>query len=195
MVKKKSKTAKKAAPQGWMKWNPGLDNGEKTLSSVMKTMPANEQADISAVVKLFENPASPLALPGAVNLERHDCIHAILGRGLLPQDEAFVIGFTMGTSKYISGFAEGLFKKASRYLYPKPYKFSKEHLIAFEIGMRYGKVCKAEEIYEFPFEHFMGEKLSKIRKKLGVSTTELKQLYRAEMILIPGTKSSKRLPV
>ena len=187
--------AKKSAPPNYVDWNPGLDNGEKTLRAVMKTMPANEQADISKIVKLFENPASPIALPGAINLERHDCLHALLGRGLLPQDEAFVIGFTMGTSKYISGFAEGLFKKATRYLYPKPYKFSKEHLIAFEIGLRYGKVCKAEEIYDFPFEHFMDEKINKIRKKLGISTTELKQLYRAEKILIPGTKPSKRLPI
>lgn len=189
------KTTKKAAPMGWVDWNPGLDNNDKTLKAVMKTMPANEQTDISKIVKLFENPASPLALPGAVNLERHDCIHAILGRGLLPQDEAFVIGFTMGTSKYISGFAEGLFKKASKYLYPKQYKFSSEHLIAFEIGLRYGKVCKAEEIYEFPFEHFLDEKLGKIRKKLGISIAELKQLYKAEQILLPSTKSSKRLPV
>ncbi len=192
MTKEKTK---KNAPPGWMDWNPGLDNGNKTLRAVIKTMPANEQTDISAIVKLFENPASPIALPGAVNLERHDCIHAILGRGLLAQDEAFVIGFTMGTSKYIGSFTEALFKKISRYLYPKPYKFSKEHLIAFEIGMRYGKVCKAEEVYDFPFEHFLDEKLSVIRKKLGISITELKQLYKAERILIPATKSSKRLPV
>ena len=187
--------AKKPAPQNYADWNPGLDNGNKTLNLAMKTMPANEQADISKIVKLLENPASPLALPGAISLERHDCIHALLGRGLLPQDEAFVIGFTMGTSKYIGGFAESLFKKASRYLYPKPYKFSKEHLVAFELGLRYGKVCKAEEIYEFPFEHFMDQKISVIRKKLGISVTELKQLYRAERILLPGTRVSKRLPV
>lgn len=187
--------AKNPAPENYKDWNPGLANGEKTLVQVRKTMPSNEQTDISAIVKLFENPASPIALPGAVNLERHDCIHILLGRGLLPQDEAFVIGFTMGTSKYISGFAQGLFKKASRYLYPKPYKFSKDHLIAFELGLQYGKVSKANEIYEFPFEHFHDEKVSKIRKKLGINIGELKQLYRAEKILLPNTKVSKRLPV
>jgi len=86
----------KSAPTGWKDWNPMLNNGEKKLGTVLKTMPSNEQQDISSVVKLFENPSSPIALPGAINLERHDCIHVILGRGLLPQDEAFVIGFYHG---------------------------------------------------------------------------------------------------
>jgi len=187
--------AKKAAVPDYIDWNPGLDNGAKTLAAVIKTLPANEPTDISAIVKLFENPASPIALPGAVNLERHDCIHILLGRGLLPQDEAFVIGFTMGTSKYISGFAHGLFKKASRYLYPKPYKFSKDHLIAFELGMQYGKVCKASEIYEFPFEKFTKDKLGILRKRLGIKISDLRQIYRTEKILLPDSKASKRLDV
>ncbi len=186
---------KKPAQPDYLIWNPGLDNGAKTLGAIRKTLPANEPTDISAIVKLFENPASPLALPGAVNLERHDCIHILLGRGLLPQDEAFVIGFTMGTSKYISGWAETLFKKASRYLYPKPYKFSKDNLIAFELGLQYGKVCKANEIYEFPFEKFTRHKLGNLRKRLGIKISDLKQIYKAEKILLPGTKASKRLDV
>jgi hypothetical protein len=35
-------------------------------------------------------------------LEGHDCMHVILGRGLLNQDEAFVIGFTMGSARKIT---------------------------------------------------------------------------------------------
>ena len=179
----------------YKEWNPGLSNANKTLGSVLKTLPANSPNDISAVVKLFENPASPLALAGAVSLERHDCIHILLGRGLLPQDEAFVIGFTMGSSKYISGFAQGLFKKVSQYLYPEPYKFSKKHLIVFELGLQYGKVSKASEIYEFPFEKFTKDKLSYLRQRAGIKVSELRQLYRTEQLLLPGTKASKRLDV
>jgi hypothetical protein len=182
-----------AAPKGWQNWLPGLKNGSKKLKTALKTMPANDQQDISGVVKLFENPKSPIALPGAVSLERHDCIHVMLGRGLLPQDEAFVIGFTMGTSKYISGFAEGLFKKAAKYLYPHPYKFNDAHLIAFELGLKYGKVCKVNEIYEFPFEHFKDEKIGNLRRKLGINISELRKIYAVEKILLPNSKESKRL--
>lgn len=184
---------KKHTPKSYKDWVPSLNNSEKTLASVLKTMPANDAADISGIVKLFENPASPIALSGAVSLERHDCIHVMLGRGLLPQDEAFVIGFTMGSSKNISGFEESLFKKAAKYLYPHPYKFSSDHLIAFELGLRYGKACKVNEIYEFPFEHFKDEKIGKIRRKLGINITELKKIYAVERILLPNSKESKRL--
>ena len=182
-----------SAPTGWKTWVPGLKNGTKKLGTQLKNMPANDAADISAVVKLFENPASPIALPGAVSLERHDCIHVMLGRGLLPQDEAFVIGFTMGTSKKISGFAESLFKKATKYLYPHPYKFSDDHLVAFELGLKYGKTCKVTEIYEFPFEHFKDEKIGNIRRKLGINIGELRKIYAVEKILLPNSKESKRL--
>ena len=187
--------AKKSAPNGYMDWNPGLNNGAKTLGAVLKSMPANDQTDISAIVKLFENPASPLALAGAVSLERHDAIHILLGRGLLPQDEAFVIGFTMGTSKDISGLEEFIFKNASKYLYPKPYRFSENHMIAYQLGLQYGKVCKAERIFEFPFEKHEKKKISELRKKLGINVSELKRIYAAEKILLPKTKSSLRLDV
>jgi len=187
--------AKKSAKSDYKDWNPGLANGNKTLAAVIKTLPANEQEDISAIVKLFENPASPIALSGAVSLERHDCIHILLGRGLLPQDEAFVIGFTMGTSKNISRLQEFIFKKASMYIYPKKYRFSRKHMIAYELGFLYGKSCKASKIYEFPFEKFTRDKVGDLRKRIGIKVSDLRQVYKTEALLLPGTKASLRLLV
>src|ERR1700753_2560636 len=153
---------KKSAPHDYQDWNPGLNNGGKTMAQILKTLPANQPVDIDTIVRLFENPASPIALPGAVSLERHDCIHILLGRGLLPQDEAFVIGFTMGTSKDISQLEEFIFKKVSTNLYPKRYRFTRKNMIAYQLGLQYGKSSKAERIYEFPFEKHEGEKLSSL---------------------------------
>jgi len=99
----------------------------------------------------------------------------------------------MGSSKYISGSAEGLFKKAAKYLYPHPYKFNDAHLIAFELGLKYGKACKVNEIYEFPFEHFKDEKIGNLRRKLGINIAELRKIYAVEKILLPNSKESKRL--
>ncbi|MDX1949018.1 MAG: hypothetical protein SFT90_00780 [Rickettsiales bacterium] len=176
-------------------WNPRLDNGDKTLEEVRKTLPANSPEDISQIVKLFENPKSPFALKGAVNLERHDCIHIVLGRGLLPQDEAFVIGFTMGTSKNIKKYEEFIFKTASMFLYPKKYRFSRRHMKAYDLGLEYGKKSKVEKIYEFPFEKYNKVKLSEIRNKIGINIDELKKIYRREQEILPNTKSSLRLDV
>jgi hypothetical protein len=175
-------------------WNPGLDNGDKTLRQILDTLPANPPEDISRIVRLFENPESPIALKGAVSLERHDCIHIILGRGLLPQDEAFVIGFTMGTSKNISKIEEFLFKKVSMHLYPKIYRFTRKHMKAYDLGLEYGKKCKVDKVYDFPFEDYHNYKLADLRSKLGLDIDDLKKIYKTEKTLLPDTKSSNRLP-
>ena len=81
------------------RWHPGIANDGLTLRQVYRTLPGSTAAEIDPLVRLFENPASPLAFRGAITLERHDCVHVLLGRGLLGQDEAFVLGFTMGAEK------------------------------------------------------------------------------------------------
>ena len=177
----------------WKDWNPGLDNGDKTLAEIRATLPGNPPEDINALVRLFENPKSPIALTGAVSLERHDCIHIVLGRGLLSQDEAFVIGFTMGTSKDITEIEAAIFKNVAQYLYPKNYKFGKSDLIAYELGLETGRKSPTEKIYEFPFEDHNNWKLKDLRKLLNISTKKLKAIYTQEKQLIPSTKASKRL--
>ena len=40
-----------------------------------------------------------LVFKAGLDQHQHDCIHILLGRGLLPMDQAFVLGFTLGSSK------------------------------------------------------------------------------------------------
>ena len=56
------------------------------------------QENIPLIIKLVENPNynTSKLFGGAVDLFTHDCVHVLLGRGLLVKDEAFVIGYTMG---------------------------------------------------------------------------------------------------
>ena len=83
----------------WREWIPWLENDDLTLREVYETLPGAGPEEIDQIVRLLENPASPYALPGASSLRVHDCIHILIGRGLLNHDEAFVIGYTMGTAK------------------------------------------------------------------------------------------------
>ena len=83
----------------WSEWSPGLDNDDLTLEYVLETMPGVDAVEIPLIIRLFENPSSMIAFPGAISLERHDAMHVLLGRGLMIQDEAFVIGYTMGSHK------------------------------------------------------------------------------------------------
>jgi hypothetical protein len=179
----------------WKDWNPGLDNDGITLGEMVSGLPGNNPEQINDIVKIFENPESPLAFPGAISLPRHDCVHIVLGRGLLAQDEAFVIGFTMGTSKELSALEGWLFSLITKYLYPHPYKFNDKHLKVLKLGIETGKDSPCTQIYKFPFEEMMDEKLGEIRKMLGIDKNSLKDAYRMEKALIPDSKESLRLSI
>jgi len=178
----------------WTEWNPGLDNDADTLGSVYATLPGLAQEQINWLVQLLENPRSPLALTGAIDLFAHDCVHILLGRGLLAQDEAFVIGFTMGTSKTISRFQRAVFKFAARFLYPKIYRFTAQECRVFELGIEAGKLSACSEIYDVDFRRLLSEPLGKIRRMLGIDTEFLRFLYEKEVRLLPNTTVSRRLP-
>jgi len=183
----------------WKNWNPGLDNDHLTLGEVLDTLPASNPSDIPFIVRLFENPNPPIRfpelfpLPGAINLERHDAIHCLLGRGLLPQDEAFVIGFTMGATRNCMPWHFSFFRFIGKYLYPKFYKFSNEDLLALDLGYNKGKESLASDLGHFPFERFRDFTLKQLRDRLGISRQKLYAVYRVEKMMLPHTKESGRL--
>ena len=159
------------------------------------SLPGADPECIHFLVRLLENPASPVALPGAASLKRHDCIHIALGRGLLGQDEAFVIGYTMGTSKDIWDAQVWAFKKIARHLYPGIYRMSDDDLLAFGFGFGVGVRSRVRRIYDFPFEDHMAENLGELRHRIGIRKERLRAIYRHEQILLPHTVESRRLPV
>lgn len=183
----------------WKDWNPGLDNGHLTLGEVLATLPASDPTDIPWIVRLFENPNPPIRfpdlfpLPGAISLERHDAIHCLLGRGLMPQDEAFVIGFTMGATKNCMPWHFTFFRFIAKYLYPKHYKFNDEHLLSLDLGYNKGKESLASDLGHFPFERFKDFTLNQLRDRLGISKQKLYAIYRVERMMLPHTKESGRL--
>ncbi|HVY13550.1 MAG TPA: hypothetical protein VHB73_08315 [Alphaproteobacteria bacterium] len=179
----------------WRKWNPGLDNGDKTLAQVYATLPGDKSDDMDLMVKLIENPKSPYAITGAISLQNHDCVHILLGRGLLPQDEAFVIGYTMGSAgTKISAEEVKLFKMIATKLYPDIYRFGKTDLAAYDIGFRYGQKA-LRPIYEFDFMKYLHRTLDELRGMFGVDVKKLRKVYLREKTRIPNSKESARLPL
>jgi hypothetical protein len=80
-------------------------------------MNLNNQSAIPLIIRLFENPSSPIALPGKISLHNHDCLHIILGLGVSPAEEAFIIGFTMGNDDRTKIWHVRLFKFIARFVY------------------------------------------------------------------------------
>lgn len=179
----------------WNEWNPGLENGAMLVGEVYDSLPAAPPSAIPEEVRALENPDSPEAFPGAISLERHDCVHILIGRGLLPQDEAFVIGFTMGASKQVTKLQFEMFRNLAVNWYPEPYNFSEEDLFSFDLGFAKGQSSDAIGLEHFPFEQFMDMRVGDLRKRLGINVSQLRAAYRKEKLLLPNSRASSRLAV
>lgn len=155
------------------------------------------QADIPFIVKLVENPS--LTLPGlkifhgAVELKQHDFIHIILGRGLLEMDEAFTIGFTMGSTKKVSTTEETLFTMIAKYLYPDEYKFREEAIEIFKNAVRLGSISACQPLDMVDFETYKDTPLKDIRKAIGLERNLILAYYEIEKERYPDSIASQRL--
>jgi hypothetical protein len=178
-------------PTEWSKWNPGLDNEGEKLGAIYRTLPKYEFTSYPMIVLVLENPKSPVALKGKCDLLTHDLIHVLLGRGLFVQDEAFVIGYTMGTSRRIGGFEKELFKLCAKRLYPPKYRFTRTDLTVFDFGFTAGQANKVE-IFDVPLAEMMELTIGDVRRSLKIDVSLLRQFYALEKSMFQ-TKASARL--
>jgi len=178
----------------WRRWCPGLDNDELTLRAVLDTLPAAPPQAIPWIVRLFENPQGWLRLHGAIDLAHHDMIHVLLGRGLLGQDEAFVIGFTMGATKAVSWLERAWFKVVVSWLYPVPYRIPRRILVAYDLGVEAGRDFGVRNLHLSLRDDMLDRPLGATRRELGIDTERLRAVYARERAALPDTPASQRLP-
>ncbi len=178
----------------WLAWYPGVQNDDMTVQQVMDSMPQSPPTKIPFVVRLFENPGSWLRFRGAVALEDHDVLHVLLGRGLQDQDEAFVLGFAMGTGKKVSWFQYHVFKFVLARIYPEPYRIPKYLQPAFDLGFQCGKETGVKDLYKGSLQNMQSMTLKEAREEAGIDMSILQKYYELEQQSIPFTIASLRLP-
>ena len=179
----------------WRSWFPGIDNDDRTLREVLATLPAAPPQAIPWIVRAFENPRGWLHLHGAVDLHGHDMIHVLLGRGLLGQDEAFVIGFTMGATKAVSRVEAGIFKMIASRVYPHPYRIPWRTLAAYDLGLEAGRELAAPNLHRRLRDDMLDRPLGETRRTLGIDTRRLRDYFARERRRLPDTAASRRLPI
>lgn len=128
-----------------------------------------QPSEVPWLVWLLENPDSPLALAGAIPLKEHDYLHILLNRGKSPADEAFIIGFTMGNDTRLRRFHLWIFKLASRFLYPKDYRFTPQHWTRFKAGIRAGQQLQIKNLCRFDFSLVEGMNIAQLRARLRIT--------------------------
>ncbi|MEO0390709.1 MAG: hypothetical protein AAF218_07180 [Pseudomonadota bacterium] len=180
----------------WDEWSPGLDTDDMTLAEVLATLPAANADEVPEIIKKYENPESPDALPGAIHLNRHDCIHVLVGRGLHVQDEAFVIGATMGAASDITEEIVDFFIHVSTTLYPKHWRFEPEHIASYKLGVGWAiDNLPDKDLHLIPLEAepWQSKTVRQARRDLGIVKEELRAYFRKAELLVPGTRATRRL--
>lgn len=172
-------------------WVP---RGDKKLSTFIKEMEPFKlcQEDVPLIIKLVENPKylTSRLFTGAVDLFTHDCIHVLLGRGLLPKDEAFVIGYTMGSGKKMARWRRNLFMFIAKYFYPEGYKFGEEERFIFNLGIVAGSKCKVD-LATVDFNSMLNLRISECRIKLKIDYSIMKNCYGFEKGCFDSVESKR----
>lgn len=158
----------------------------------LKKLGAPEE-DIPFIIRLIENPEGLGIFPGSVNLHQHDCIHLVLGRGLLPKDEAFTIGFTMGSTKHMTTWDEKAFSWICNHCYPDIYRFTQEDSEVFRDAVRLGSISRCKRLDQVEFVLMMDKTLKQIRKEIGLEAELINAYFSVEKNRYPRAKESQRL--
>lgn len=180
-------------------WMIPLSEGDKTLARARAELAelGVKQSDVPFLVQLVENPKFDLPgfdiFHGATDLATHDQIHILLGRGLLPKDEAFVIGFTMGSTDGVTQTEETLYGFFAKYLYPRTYRFTDEDMRVFRDAVRLGFVSDVKPLSEVDFDLLQSLTLREARARIGLEEDLLRAYYAIEKRRYPGAFESQRL--
>ena len=180
-------------------WHIPLSSTELTLREALDSLAAvgARQQEIPLIVRLLENPKYRLPgvtlFHGAADLRVHDRIHILLGRGLLMEDEAFTIGFTMGSTKRVRRAEEWLFGKLARRAYPHPYRFDDNAVCIFNDAVRLGGISGCQPLNRIDYDRQLDSPLGSIRREVGLETDLLLAYYRIEKERYPASRASQRL--
>jgi hypothetical protein len=181
------------------RWIVPLSHGEVVLRQARSDLATMgiKQSDVPLLVQLIENPRFDLPgfdiFHGATDLATHDQIHILLGRGLLPKDEAFVIGFTMGSTDRVSQTEETLYGWFAKFLYPRGYRFDDEDLRVYRDAIRLGFVSDCVPLHKAALHTMQDMTISEARAHLGIEEDLLRAYYAIEKRRYPRSLESQRL--
>ena len=183
----------------YQQWHVPLSEGSMTLGMARRGLRdvGLRQDQIPFIVQLIENPRFDVPFiemfPGAMDLEMHDYVHIVLGRGLMPKDEAFVLGFTMGSTNRLSIVEERLYEFVARYLYPGKYRFGDEEAQVFRDAVRLACISDCEALVKFDYGAYLGAPIADVRAALAIEEDLLRAYFAIEKRRYPNAPESQRL--
>lgn len=153
--------------------------------------------DVPLMVRLCDHPALQSngfnLFDSAVDMEQHDCIHVLLGRGFLLMDEAFGFGFTLGCSKKTTVAEQKLHAFASRSLYPLMPELDADALSILKDAIRLAYMSNCTPLEKFDFSEWLDMPIGKLRQVVGIEPELLRAYFAVEKRRYPQSAASQRL--
>jgi hypothetical protein len=150
----------------WQTYPKYLD--EWTLNAAYQSLQGDPPDKIPFMVWLLENPASPLAMPGKIDLAGHDCMHLLLKQGFAAANEAYVVGFTMGNDDRTTWLHLLIFRFAALFLYPPKYRLTRDELAIFDRGVALGRQTKVKNLNQGLLLKWNDTTLQAVREQIGL---------------------------
>lgn len=189
----------KSGKVSYKEWFLPLNYGDLTLSEANQFLKivAAPQGKIPEIIRWTEGKDSHLVKQffyGGVDLQAHDFVHILLGRGLLPKDEAFVIGFTMGSTNKLATMNKEVFAHIAEHYYPNAYHMDAESRTVYMDAAKLGYVSDCEPLDTVNFEPLLDLRIDEVRKKLNLHPRMIEAYYaEIEMRRHPEDPASSRL--
>jgi hypothetical protein len=112
---------------------------------------------------------------------------------MLSHDEAFTIGFTMGSTNRVTTAEQRLYTLAAKYLYPGPYKFNQDDIEIFKDAVHLGFVSDCKPLDKINFDPYLNLSLKEARRQIGIEVDLLQAYYRIEKKRYPNAVESQRI--
>jgi hypothetical protein len=162
-------------------WRPTLDDSKRNLGEALEEMLAvygDQLSKIPMSMKILENPLSPVHLPGAVSLRRHDLIHILIGCDTTLEGEHFIVGFTMGAAQRLRPWHVSFFKWFVMHCYPVEYRSDGRGWKLFDLGVEMAGKMGVKDLHKAPLEkRFLQQSIESGRAQLGIDIEMLKAFY------------------
>ena len=146
------------------------------LAKSLETLGGFEQQDIPFWIWLLENPQSLISLPGSISLFNHDCLHILLDCGLSLEDEAFVIGFTMGNDPRTNPFHIAIYYFFASFIFPADYRFNAEQFKHFFAGYKMAREIDFSCIHKVDFGAYRDSTIGDLRSKFGIDIQKVREI-------------------
>lgn len=180
-------------------WHIPLQQSDITLQQalVQLTQIGTAQPESPLMLQIAQNRKFQLAgfalIPETMEQHQHDCIHVLLGRGLLIADEAFTTGFTVASSKKITMTEEKLHAFLSRYLYPELRQLDEHAASIFRDAVKLAYISGCAPLDQFDYDAWLDQPVGKIREVVGLEPDLLRSCFEVEKRRYPGSIASQRL--